>query len=75
MTLDEETRHLATVEAELRREFPNVPAFSVHEAVEIERKAFDRARVRNFVPLLVTREVRHRLRHHIVGSETLLLGP
>ena len=74
MTLDEETRHLTIVEAELRREFPNVPAFSVREAIEIERKTFDRARVRDFVPLLVTREVRYRLRHHVLDSETLLLG-
>ena len=66
MTPDEETRHLAVAESELRREFPNVPAYAVHEAIEIEHRTFDRARIRDYVPLLVARDVRYRLRHHIV---------
>ena len=74
MTPDEELRHLAAAESALRQEFPNVPAYSVHEAVEIESKAFERAPVRDYVPLLVAREVRRRLRHHFVGTDTLLLG-
>ena len=65
MTLEEEARRLAAAESELRREFPNVPAHAVHEAVEIEHKAFELAKIRDFVPLLVARDVRHRLRHHI----------
>ena len=67
MTPEEEARHLAAAESELRREFPNVPAYAVHEALEIEHKAFDRARIRDYVPLLVARTARHRLRHHIVS--------
>jgi hypothetical protein len=67
MTPEEEARHLAAAESELRREFPNVPAYAVHEALEIEHKAFDRAPVRDYVPLLVARTARHRLRHHIVA--------
>jgi hypothetical protein len=66
MTHDEETRHLAAAESDLRREFPNVPAYAVHEAVEIEYKAFDRARIRDYVPLLVAKVVRYRLRHRIL---------
>jgi len=66
MSPEEEARHLAIAEIELRREFPNVPAYAVHEALEIERKAFDRATVRDFVPLLVIRDVRARLRHRLV---------
>ena len=66
MTHDEETRHLAAAESDLRREFPNVPACAVHEAVEIEYKAFDRARIRDYVPLLVAKVVRYRLRHRIL---------
>lgn len=66
MTPAEEARHLALAEGDLRREFPNVPAYAVHEAVEIEHKAFERAHVRDFVPLLVAKVVRYRLRHHIV---------
>jgi len=75
MNPQEELRHLAAAESELRREFPNVPAYSVHEAIEIEAKTFERAPIRDYVPLLVTRQVRRRLRYHMVGSETLLLGP
>jgi hypothetical protein len=67
MTLEREARHLAVAESELRREFPNVPAHAVHEVVEIERKAFDRARVRDFVPLLVAKTARHRMRHRILA--------
>jgi hypothetical protein len=67
MSPDEEERHLALAEVELRHEFPNVPAYAVHEAIEIERKAFDLAPIRDYVPLLVTRIVRFRLSHHIVG--------
>jgi len=74
MTRDEEIRRLVKVESELRLEFPNVPAYSIHEAIEIESKAFDLARVRDYVPLLVTREVRRRLQRHLIGSDTLLLG-
>ena len=65
MTRDEETRHLAAAEVELRREFPHVPADVVREAIEVERKAFDRATIREFVPLLVARVVRGRLRHRL----------
>jgi hypothetical protein len=66
MTPDEESRHLAAAEVELRREFPHVPAYAVREAIEIERKAFDRARIRDFVPLLVARDVRVRLRRRVI---------
>ncbi len=67
MTPDEEARHLAVAESELRREFPNVPAYAVHEAIEIEQKGFERAPIRDYVPLFVIRRVRHRLRHHMVA--------
>ena len=66
MTPTEEARHLAVAESELPREFPNVPAIAVHEAIGIERKTFELARVRDYVPLLVARFVRHRLRHRVI---------
>ena len=66
MTAEEEARHLAAAEVELRREFPHVPAYAVREAIEIERKSFDRAMIRDFVPLLVARVVRVRLRHRLI---------
>jgi hypothetical protein len=68
MTPDEEARHLAVAEVELRDEFPQVPAYAVREAIEIVRKAFDQAKIRDYVPLLVTRDVRYRLRHHLVDG-------
>lgn len=66
MTREEELRHLAVVELELREEFTKVPAYAIHEAIQIEAKAFDMAPVRDFVPVLVARAVRRRLRYHLV---------
>jgi hypothetical protein len=65
MTPDEEARHLQAAEVELRNQFPNVPAQRVHEAVEAERKSFERAPIRDYVPLLVARDVRSLLRHDV----------
>lgn len=66
MTLEEELRHLAVVELELREEFTNVPAYAIHEAIQIEAKAYDKAKVRDYVPVLVARAVKRRLRYHLV---------
>jgi len=74
MNRDEESRILAAVESEIRREFPHVPAVSVRETMHVAHQAFDRASVRDFVPLLVGREVRSRLRHRSIDAQTLLLG-
>jgi hypothetical protein len=62
MTPDEETRHLEAAEVELRNQFPNIPAQRVHEAIEAEHKSFERAPIRDYVPLLVARDVRAQLR-------------
>ena len=67
MTPAEETRHLSVLEGELRREFDTLPAEAVHEAVQIEHKVFDRAPIRDFVPVLVGRAVRKRLSHHMAA--------
>jgi hypothetical protein len=66
MSPEEEARHLAVAEIELRREIHHVPAYAVREAIDIERKAFDRAAVRDFIPLLVMRVVLVRLRNRRV---------
>jgi hypothetical protein len=58
-----EARRLTVAEVELRREFPNVSSHAVHEAIEIVHESFDRARIRDFVPLLVARDVRQGVRH------------
>jgi len=53
---------LDAAEATLASEFPSVPADTIHALVVRESHAYDDARVRDFIPLLVTRTVRTRLR-------------
>jgi len=64
MTTDEEVRHFALAESELRKEYPEVPAQTVREAIQRERTTFDDATIRDFVPLLVISHVRNLLRQH-----------
>ena len=65
MTPEEENRHLAIAEAELTREFPRVPPQAIHRAIEEEVREFAEAPIRDFVPLLVRRDVRDHLRESI----------
>jgi hypothetical protein len=53
--------HLSAAESDLAREFEDVPADVIHALVVREAHQYDRARVRDFVPLLVARAVRARL--------------
>lgn len=53
---------LAAAELALVSEFPAVPADMIHALVVRESRNFDNARVRDYLPLLVTRSVRTRLR-------------
>ncbi len=62
MTPQEERRHLEVAESELTREFPTVPPQAIHEAIEDEARTFNGAPIRDFVPLLVRRDVRDQLR-------------
>lgn len=62
MTAEEERRHLDIAEAELTREFPAIPRQRIHRAIEEEAQEFASAPVRDFVPLLVRRDVRDQLR-------------
>jgi len=66
MTPDEEAHHLARVESELRREFPQLSAHAVRGAIQLELRVFDDAQIRDYVPLLVTRRVRNWLRQQVI---------
>lgn len=58
----DEKVQLAHVRDDLRREFPAVPGEVVDNQVARMEQAFTRARVRSFVPVLVRRGARERLR-------------
>jgi hypothetical protein len=54
--------HLVAAEVALAAEFPSVPADTIHELIVDESRNYEVAKVRDFVPLLVARTVRTRLR-------------
>jgi len=56
--------HLSAAESDLTREFMDVPVDVIHALVVRESHHYDQARVRDFVPLLVARAVRARLREY-----------
>jgi len=58
----EEARTIHEIERELERDFPRVPVDKVRTAVEQAWMQYLHAPVRDFVPLLVRREVRLWLR-------------
>lgn len=61
-SVDEPAGRLAAAEFALVSEFPDVPADMIHALVVREGRRFDNARVRGYLPLLITRSVRTRLR-------------
>jgi hypothetical protein len=61
--LSSEARKIAEVERELERAFPQVPVDKVRTAVEQAWMTYLHAPVRDFVPLLVGRQVRSWLQH------------
>ena len=63
MQPSEEARSIAELERELERAFPQVPGDKVRTAVEQAWMQYLHAPVRDFVPLLVRREVSSWLRH------------
>ncbi|MFI5042610.1 MAG: three-helix bundle dimerization domain-containing protein [Acidimicrobiales bacterium] len=63
MTPHEEGRKILELEQELERSFPQVPVDKVRTAVEQAWMKYLHAPVRDFVPLLVRREVGDWLRH------------
>jgi hypothetical protein len=66
MALDtrrDEKRQIEHVQEDLQREFAALPEAVVAEQVSAVVLSFDHARVRSFVPVLVRREARDKLRH------------
>jgi len=61
--LSDEAKRIAELERELERAYPQVPVDKVRTAVEQAWMTYVHAPVRDFVPLLVRREVGNWLRH------------
>jgi len=55
---------MAKAEAALIVEFDGLPADLIHALIVREAHQYDAAKIHDFVPLLVTRSVRGRLREH-----------
>ena len=60
----DEQRHLAHITQDLRREFAAVPEEVVDGEVAELLRSFQQAPVRSFIPTLVHRGARQRLRHY-----------
>jgi hypothetical protein len=62
-------RHMAAVEAAVRRDFESrIPAATIEQMLADARARFDTARVTTFVPILIDRDVRQRLRRESTPS-------
>ncbi|WP_406053140.1 three-helix bundle dimerization domain-containing protein [Kribbella sp. NBC_00889] len=64
MDRSEENRAIDEVVERLAKQFPERPVDDVAVAVSASRPEFDQAPIRDFVPLFVEREAKHRLRTH-----------
>ncbi|TFC44366.1 hypothetical protein E3T26_01090 [Cryobacterium sp. TMT1-21] len=64
MSTDEELRAIAKVVDRLAERFPHIPRSSIERAVLEEHKALDGRPVREYVPVLVERGAKGRLRGH-----------
>lgn len=62
MDAGEEAKALSAVAERLRARFPHVTHETIDELVGEHHRAFEGHRIRNFVPILVERETRDRLR-------------
>lgn len=61
----DEDREIEEIIVRLSARFPHKPSTAVADAVAEARSHFERARVRDFVPVLIEREARARLEHPI----------
>lgn len=59
----DEAIQIAHVQDDLIREFPMLPAATVRSHVQQVERTYAGARVRSFIPVLVGRGARQRLRH------------
>jgi hypothetical protein len=65
MAAFDESKQMDAVVINLVEEFPNVPEQQIRDEVQIIHDGFAGAKVRNFIPVLVGREAKDKLR---VGS-------
>ena len=56
--------HLVKAESALASEFASVPGDLIHALIVREAHRYDEAKIHDYVPLLVTKSVRGRLREH-----------
>jgi len=62
MDAKDEQRAIDDLRAELTRAFPSIPAQRVNATIDAELNRYHRVKVRDFVPLLVQRQVAKELR-------------
>lgn len=72
MTREDEDRQVAAVAERLASRHPEVPAGIVDEIVREARAKFIDSPVRDFVPLLVERSARERIRHRRMVAARLV---
>ena len=70
MTTEEELKSVAKVVDRLVERFPDIPRSSIERAVLEEHKALDGRPIREYVPVLVERGARGRLRAASRGAAT-----
>lgn len=58
----DETRALAEITERLQERFPDTPPDEIEAAVEFGRKEFENAKVRDFLPVLIEKEAKARLK-------------
>ena len=67
-----QSAHLKAAEAALASEFPAVPADTIHALILCELLRYDRAKIREYIPLLVTSAIRNALRSPTLPAWPLL---
>ena len=63
-----QSAHLKAAEAALASEFPAVPPDTIHALILRELQRYSDAKIRDYIPLLVTRAIRHALRSHTLAA-------
>lgn len=65
--IDDGDREMAATESGLGRDYPDVAPDLIHTLVQRSYRAMTPAKVHNFLPLLVVRDVRAQLRERAVA--------
>ncbi len=60
--------HLKAAEAALASEFPAVSPDTIHTLILRELQRYSDAKIRDYIPLLVTRAIRHALRSQSLAA-------